>query len=238
MIVEVVVTTLEDALEAAAGGADRLEVCCALSTGGVTPSPSLFLEIKKAVDLPLFVLIRPREGDFIYTEKEMAVILADIEWFKEAGASGIVCGVNTPEGGVDIPKMTCIVDAAGHLPVTFHRAIDVCVDLFESLEEVIDLGCARVLTSGGRKQIDATGVAVIHEMAEIAAEANVIILPGGGVNKGNIQMLLEHPYIIEYHHSAKKQILSPIQTDVFDGNYHCVDKGIVRLENRSLEFGI
>ena len=227
--VEVIATTVHDALEAKAGGADRLEVCCALSTGGLTPSPSLFLEIKKAVDLPLFVLIRPREGDFIYSEKEIDVILADIAWFKNAGASGIVCGVNTPEGGVDIEKMTRIVDAAGDLPVTFHRAIDVCVDPIASLEDVIDLGCARVLTSGGRPKLDMTGIAVVHEMAEIAAEANVIILPGGGINKDNIELLLEHPYIIEYHHSAKKPVTSPIQTDVYESNYHCVDKGRVRL---------
>lgn len=227
--VEVIATTVFDAIEAQAGGADRLEVCTGLSVGGLTPSPSLFLEIKKVVDLPLFVLIRPREGDFIYSEKEMDVILADIEWFKNAGASGIVCGINTPEGGVDIPKMTRVIDAAGDLPVTFHRAIDVCKNPLESLEDIIELGCARVLTSGGRPQLDTTGIAVVHEMAEIAAEANVIILPGGGVNEGNIQLLLDHPYIIEYHHSAKKKVLSALPTDVFESNYHQVDRERVRM---------
>lgn len=230
--VEIVVTTVQDAIEAELGGADRLEICSALSTGGITPSPALFMEIKKAVKIPLFVLIRPREGDFIYTEKEMQVMLADIEWFKQAGAAGIVCGINTVDGGVDVKNMTRIVDAAGELPVTFHRAIDVCHEPLEALEDVIELGCARVLTSGGRPKLDMTGIAMVHEMAEIAAEANVIILPGGGVNEENIQMLLDHPYIIEYHHSAKKQILSPLPTDVFESNYYSVDRGRVRLDSK------
>lgn len=229
--VEIVVTSVEDAIAAEKGGADRLEVCSALSTGGITPSPALFMEIKKSVKIPLFVLIRPREGDFIYTENEIQVMLSDIHWFKQAGAAGIVCGINTNDGGVDIKNMTRIVDAAGELPVTFHRAIDVCHDPLEALDDVIELGCARVLTSGGRPKLDMTGIAVVHEMAEIAAEANVIILPGGGVNKNNIDMLLDHPYIIEYHHSAKKQILSPLPTDVFESNYYRVEETMVRLRD-------
>lgn len=227
--VEIVVTTLAGAIEAEAGGADRLELCSALAGGGVTPSPGLFLEVKKAVKIPVFVLIRPREGDFVYTEADIQTMLRDIRWFRENGADGMVCGANTSEGGVDIPAMERMMEAAEELPVTFHRAIDVCNDPLEALEDVIELGCARVLTSGGRPRIDATAVAVIHEMAERAAEAGVIILPGGGVNASNITLLTDHPYIIEYHHSAKKRVPSETTSDIFDTDHFAVDQSIVRL---------
>lgn len=228
-IVEIVVTSVEDAIAAEKGGADRLEICSALSTGGITPSLALFHAIQKAVSIPLFVLIRPREGDFIYTLQEQHIMEEDIKTFVREGANGIVVGMNTAKGEVDIKAMAKMIDAAGELPVTFHRAIDVCHDPLEALEDVIALGCARVLTSGGRPKLDMTGIAVVHEMAEIAAEANVIILPGGGINTNNIDMLLDHPYIIEYHHSAKKLEQSPLPTDIFESNYYRVDETLVRL---------
>ncbi len=227
--VEIIATSLEDALRAQHGGADRLEVCSALTTGGLTPSLALFEAIRHAVDLPLFVLIRPREGNFVYTDSEYQLMRADVQHFVRAGADGFVCGMNTNAGEVDVEHMTQFVKAAAGKPVTFHRAIDVCRSPLQAVDDVIATGCSRILTSGGRPVIDDAAIAMIHQMADRAAETQVRVVPGGGVNKGNIARLLDNKHIVEYHHSAKMRVASPLQSDCFAMDYFKVDPNLVRL---------
>jgi copper homeostasis protein len=135
--VEIIATRPEDALDALRGGADRLEICSALGTGGITPSLGLFEAIRRSVDLPLFVLMRPREGNFIYSKAELGVLLTDVQRFIDAGADGFVCGMNTADGRVDVPNMRRFVKAANGKPVTFHRAIDVCSDVLGAAWSVL-----------------------------------------------------------------------------------------------------
>ena len=227
--VEIIATRPEDALEALQGGADRLEICSALGTGGITPSIGLFEEIRRSVDIPLFVLMRPREGNFIYSPAELRVLLTDVQRFVDAGADGFVCGMNTADGGIDVTNMRRFVDAANGKPVTFHRAIDVCTNVLEAVDAVAATGCSRILTSGGRKVLDDQGIAMIHRMAERAASFNLRILPGGGVTAHNIAALLANTLITEYHHSAKMRVTSSLQSDCFEMDYFKVDPAVVRL---------
>jgi copper homeostasis protein len=227
--VEIIATRPEDALDAQRGGADRLEICSALGVGGITPSLALYAAIRQSVSMPLFVLIRVREGNFVYSAAERRVMLDDVKRFLDAGADGFVCGMNTPDGGVDVEHMTQFVKAASGKPVTFHRAIDVCRSPLQAVDYVIATGCSRILTSGGLPVIDDAAIAMIHQMADRAAETQVRVVPGGGVNKGNIARLLDNKHIVEYHHSAKMRVASPLQSDCFAMDYFKVDPNLVRL---------
>ncbi len=216
-LIEIVASTLHSCIEAEKGGAGRIELCAALDTAGVTPSLGLFLEVKKHVKIPVFVMIRPREGDFIYTDTEIKVMEADIALFKQHGADGFVFGCLTKEGNVDVALTSRLVEQCEPLPVTFHRAFDLTPDLFEALEDVIEAGCTRILTSGGMSTINPASAAMIQELAE-EAEDRIIIMPGGGVTKEKMSYL-QYDILFEYHHSAREQIQSPHSSDLFEMNY-------------------
>ena len=148
-LVEAAVETLDSALAAERAGADRIELCDNLGEGGTTPDGGLVAAIVERIRLPVFVLIRPRAGDFFYSESEFDVMIRDIELTRTMGSAGIVTGVLDANGGVDVKRTRALVKAAGGLPVTFHRAIDAAADLPVALENAIEAGASRVLTSGG-----------------------------------------------------------------------------------------
>lgn len=203
---EVCVDSVESAINAEKGGACRVELCANLMEGGTSPSIGMLRVMKKHVAIPVYVMIRPRGGDFLYTDLELEVMKTDLENLKEAGADGAVIGLLTRDGGVDIERSRELIDIAKPLPVTFHRAIDMCRDIRQAMEDIIELGCERILTSGGECSA-LEGAPVIAVMIEQAAD-RIIIVPGGGINERNVGRILESTGAKEFHGSARTSVPS------------------------------
>lgn len=187
------------------GGADRLELCSHLIIGGTTPSPIVYKQVKENSDVKVNVLIRPRFGDFLYTEKEMELMCEEIKIFRDLGANGVVIGALTPEGDLDIEKMKRMMDCAGTMDITLHRAFDMTRDPFKTLEEAISLGVNTILTSGQQSDVVA-GKELLKQVYEKAA-GRVDIMAGCGVKKYNIQMLHDYTGIKVFHTTGRKGAL-------------------------------
>lgn len=204
-ILEVCCGSLASALRAVEGGAERIELCSALSLDGLTPSTgTLCLLRSRYPELRIHVLIRPREGDFVYTEDELQLMEADIRAAAAFGATAIVAGALTPESVVDVDATRRLRQAAPQLPFTFHRAFDRVADQAAALEQLIDLGCDRVLTSGGA----ATAEAGIPQISRLVSQAagRITILPGGGVNSTNARRILDSTGATEIHGSCSSRL--------------------------------
>lgn len=198
---EICCDSLTSALAAQAGGADRIELCSALSLDGLTPSAGLLAEVNKHLTIPVFVMIRPRGGDFCYTEDELLVMLADIRLAKELGADGIVSGPLAADGRVDVRRTRQLLAAASPLPFTFHKAFDRTPDLLEALSTLKDLGVDRILTSGGAETALA-GKALLGQLQDRAGD-RLRIMAGGGVRSGNMAELTAMGNLLEFHSSAR-----------------------------------
>lgn len=192
------------AIAARDGGASRIELCSALEVGGVTPSAGLIREARKVEGIALHVLIRPRGGDFLYDESETACMEQDIVTARECGADGVVIGALTAEGEIDIAVCQRLVKAAEGMHVTFHRAFDMCREPLKALEDIIALGCDRVLTSGQASTAQA-GIPLLRQIVEAAA-GRIKIMPGCGVNSDNASEILQATGATEIHASARKSI--------------------------------
>ncbi|SEG16236.1 copper homeostasis protein [Bryocella elongata] len=180
--------SLQACIAASEGGADRIELCTALGVGGVTPPTSLLRAALELTTLPVHVLIRPRNGEFRYSPAEFSLLLTQVEDALGHGAAGVVTGVLDVEGRIDLDRIRKVMVAANGRPVTFHRAFDLTPDLSQSLEQVIDLGCARVLTSGGAADVMA-GLQALRGLTSQAA-GRIRIAAGGGVRLENAASLL------------------------------------------------
>lgn len=202
ILLEIPVFSPGAALEAAVLGADRLELCSSYIEGGLTPGPGLFLYLKKKIEIPIFVMIRPREGDFAYSDAEIEVMQEEIDNFLELGADGFVFGVLNSDGTVHKKACKILVDRAKEKPCTFHRAFDVSSDLMKSLEDVIDCGFKRILTSGGKNSVG-EGLPVIQKLLTEAKD-QIIIMPGGGMKPEFVDPLRKIGYLKEIHASCKK----------------------------------
>lgn len=200
-ILEVCCGDLESVVAAKAGGAQRIELCSALSEGGLTPSAGLIAEALRQGIAKVHVLIRPRNGDFLYTESEVAVMEHDIRAAVAAGADGVVIGALTEDGEIDIPTCRRLVKAAGSASVTFHRAFDLCRNPEKALEEIITLGCDRILTSG-LAQSALAGAERLASLNRLVA-GRIILLAGGGVNPENAREIMNLTGLNELHASAK-----------------------------------
>lgn len=207
-VLEACVDSAESAFAAEAGGADRLELCGDLIVGGTTPSSCLLKEIRKKSDIRIHVLIRPRFGDFCYTEYETNIIEEEIKMFKDAGADGIVTGALCPDGTLDCRKMERFVKAAGGGWVTLHRAFDVCADPYRTLEQAKELGISCILTSG-QKNSALEGKDLLRELQKKAGES-IQILAGGGIGAEVIPTLYQETGITSYHMSGKITLDSPM----------------------------
>ena len=190
------------------GGAARVELCSALGEGGVTPSAGLIRQALKVPGIKVHVLIRPRGGDFIYDEDEIQTMCADIRTAREAGVHGVGIGALTPEGDIDMDACRRMMSEAGDLNVTFHRAFDLCRDPEKAVEEIIALGCNRLLTSGQAS----SAINGVDMLARIASQAGnrLTILAGAGVNAGNAADIMEKAGVHELHASARHTIGSPM----------------------------
>lgn len=197
VVIEAAVESLDTALAAARGGADRLELCANLEVGGTTPSAELLAAVKSRVDIPVFAMIRPRGGSFVYTPAERDAMRRDIASVQAHGADGLVLGLLDERNCIDATAVRDVVGDAGDLPVTFHRAIDETPDLLAALDSLMELGIDRVLTSGGAPTAFA-GAASIRMLVEHAGDA-IRIMAGGGVRAHNAGDLVRLTAVRELH---------------------------------------
>jgi copper homeostasis protein len=196
-LLEISVETLEAALAAERGGTDRIELCEDLSLGGVTPSAELVSTVRAQVRVPIFVMIRPRAGDFVYSDAEFAEMKRSITSAKQSGVEGMVLGILRKDRQVDLLRTRELVELANPLAVTFHRAFDEASDLRQALEEVIQSGAHRILTSGGAKSAP-EGAAVLAELVAAAGD-RMVIVPGAGINAGNVLQVAQQTGAREFH---------------------------------------
>lgn len=216
VLIEICVESIDHVVAAETGGADRIELCHDLSCGGVTPSAELMRSARQQVRTPIHVLIRPRAGDFFYTDPEFETMRRDITVAKEIGLSGIVLGLLDPAGTVDYERTSALVELARPLPVTFHRAFDQCHDLTIALEAVIQTGAKRILTSGGKGSA-MDGLANVAQVLR-AAKERIVIMPGGGIRNVNVERVLRGTGAREIHSSLDGAGIRSSDTAGSDGN--------------------
>lgn len=196
-LLEISVESLEAARAAERGGAARIELCGNLSVGGITPVTEILRAVRGQVRIPIFSMVRPREGDFIYSSAEFAEMKRSIAIAKESGMDGVVLGILTKDHRVDVARTRELVELAKPLPATYHRAFDEAADLHQALEDVIATGAKRILTSGGAKSA-LEGAAVLAELIEAAGE-KIIIVPGAGISGANIREVASRTNAREFH---------------------------------------
>jgi copper homeostasis protein len=206
LLLEVAANSVASACAAQAGGAGRVELCAALELGGLTPSHATIALARERLRIPLYVLIRPRAGDFLYDDLECEAMRRDIETCAALGCDGVVLGVLDADGGVDVFRCRALMEAAGSMGITFHRAFDLTRDPGRSLEDVAMLGCERVLTSGGRTSA-MEGAESIRELV-IRAAGRLSVMPGAGVDADNLAALAAATGAREFHASARRQLPS------------------------------
>lgn len=205
MLLEICANSLQSAINAQKAGAQRIELCENLEQGGTTPSYGLLSLARKHLNIKINVLIRPRSGDFFYTDIEYQVIKEDIKVAKQLGADGIVCGILTPSGDVDVERTKELVELSKPLSFTFHRAFDFSNDPFKALEDVISTGAGTILTSG-QQPTAIQGIHLIWDLVK-SAKGRITIMPGSGVNADNIEYLIETG-ATEFHMSGTSAVES------------------------------
>lgn len=200
-IIEIATSDYLTTASAVKGGADRIELCANLAEGGTTPSYGTIRHCREAFDVSLYPIIRPRGGDFLYTTDEFAVMLEEVKLCKQLGCDGVVIGLLNADGTIDIKRTAALITTAYPLGVTFHRAFDRCANPFEALEQLVEIGCERILTSG-QQPAAPDGVELIAELNRLAGH-RITIMPGSGVRKENIKMLAEKTGCTEFHSSLR-----------------------------------
>ncbi|MES2849600.1 MAG: copper homeostasis protein CutC [Bacteroidota bacterium] len=208
-MLEIIGFNIESCRIAQSAGANRIELCDSPGEGGTTPSYGFIKAARKLLKIPLYVMIRPRGGDFLYTDAEFDIMKTDIKICKELGCDGVVIGILNPDGSVDKKRMAQLVEIAYPMAVTFHRAFDRCSNPFEALEHIIAIGCERILTSGQHKTA-MEGAALISDLIK-QADDRIIIMSGSGVNSSNIIELAEKTGATEFHTSARALVNSKME---------------------------
>ena len=223
--IEICANSVESAIKAQEGGAYRVELCAGIPEGGTTPP---FGDMRMARQMlhqtKLHVIIRPRGGDFLYSPLEQEIMLHAIKVARQLGADGVVFGCLTAEGDVDMAAMKKLMNAVGDMNVTFHRAFDMCKDPFKALEQIIELGCTRILTSGQESNA-VKGIPLLKELVK-QADGRIIIMPGCGVNPGNIKQIAEETNATEFHFSGR----SSYESDMIFRNPKVSMGGTVKIE--------
>lgn len=205
---EVCVDSVESAMEAAKGGAHRLELCSNLVIGGTTPDQALFEKVREAADIRIHVLIRPRYGDFLYTENEFGIIARNVELYRHLGADGVVVGCLLPDGSLDTERLKVLRELAGPMHMTLHRAFDMCRDPYEALEQGKALGIQTILTSGQRGNCMEGRELIAGLVKECGREME--IMAGGGVDAEVIRQMIPATGAASYHMSGKVVLDSPM----------------------------
>lgn len=207
-MIEICTFSLASSLVAQQGGADRIELCGGMAEGGTTPSAGLIKLVREQLAIKVYVMIRPRGGDFCYSPTEFEVMKEDIRIAKNRGVDGVVFGILLPSGKVDVARTRELVELAKPMGVTFHRAFDMAIEPFEALEAVIDCGCERILTSGQRR----TALEGKEVLAQLVQKANhrIEIMAGSGVNEANAEELIVCG-VDSLHLTAKAKHNSPME---------------------------
>lgn len=205
-IIEIATSDFLTTQSAVEGGADRIELCANLAEGGTTPSYGHIKKCRETFDVLIYPIIRPRGGDFLFNDEEFDIMLQDVRLCKQLGCDGVVIGLLNRDGSIDKKRSSQLVEAAYPLGVTFHRAFDRCRDPFEALQELVEIGCERILTSGQRPA--APDAAELIAQLNKAADDRIIIMPGSGVRKENIRQLAEQTGCVEFHSSLRGKIAS------------------------------
>jgi copper homeostasis protein len=208
-VIEIATSDFASSQEAARGGADRIELCNNLAEGGTTQSEAVIRLCREKLQLQLFPIIRPRGGDFLYTDEEFRIMMEDIELCKELNCDGVVIGLLKPGGEINVERTSRLVNLAYPMEVTFHRAFDRCRDPFEALEQLIQIGCTRILTSG-QKPTAIEGMQLIEELIKKADE-RIIIMPGSGIRKENVAVVASKTGATELHSSLRTKIKSKME---------------------------
>jgi copper homeostasis protein len=200
-VLEICVESVDHGVAAERGGAQRIELCSDLSSGGITPSAELMRAARRHVNIPIHILIRPRAGDFSYSDHELEIMRNDIQAAKQFGMDGVVLGILHKSARVDIERTRTLVELAHPLAVTFHRAFDASENLETSLEEVIQTGASRILTSGGQaRAVD--GLSTLARLAQ-AARGRILLMPCGGINSENVVRIVQTTLVQEVHSSVR-----------------------------------
>ena len=207
--IEIATTDFITTQSAVEGGADRIELCAALSEGGTTPSHGMIKVCREKFDVELFPIIRPRSGDFLFRDEEFQIMMHDVLLCKQVGCDGVVIGLLNKDGSIDIRRTTKLIQAAYPMEVTFHRAFDRCREPFEALEQLIEVGCSSILTSG-QQPAAPQGIELIGQLIK-AANQRIIVMPGSGVRKENIKELAVKTGAVEFHSSLRSKQKSHMQ---------------------------
>ena len=208
-ILEVCVDSVQSAVAAQKGGADRVELCSALVIGGLSPSAAMFRQVRENTDLKIRVLLRPRFGDFCYDEYEFRTLKEEVEQFRGLGADGVVIGILKPDGTLNMEQMEELVKAAKGIGITMHRAFDVCRDPYEALEQCVSLGIDTILTSG-QKSSAWEGRERLSELVR-QADGRIDILAGAGIGPESIRELADYTGVCSFHMSGKKVLDSQME---------------------------
>ena len=206
IILEICADSVESALAAEAGGANRIELCSNLLEGGVTPSSGLIATVRDRISIGLCVMIRPRGGDFCYSTDEFEAMEQDVLTAKQLSADGIVFGILNEDGQIDLQRTRHLVDIARPLKVTFHRAFDMSDDLRKAIEDVVTAGVDRVLTSGGEQTVE-SGIETVTKLMR-AANDRVVIMAGGGITRTNVRSIIAKTGVREIHASVRVSVPS------------------------------
>lgn len=206
---EVIAFDIASCKLAAVNGATRIELCANPNDGGTTPSYGMIELARKSTQLQLFPIIRPRGGDFLYSKEEVEIMISDVRTCKKLGADGVVIGLLNKNGEIDLDNCERLIDAADDMDITFHRAFDRVKDPFKSLEQIIKLGCKRILTSGLHPTVD-EGINTLRSLVEKASD-RIIIMPGSGVRSGNIIDIAKKTGAFAFHSSARNTVFSEME---------------------------
>ncbi|GAA4442786.1 copper homeostasis protein CutC [Pontibacter saemangeumensis] len=206
LALEICIDSVASALAAERGGAQRVELCDYLVGGGTTPSAGMIAVVRRHIQISLHVLIRPRRGDFLYSEEEFEVMKRDIAVCRELGADGVVIGMLKADGTIDMDRTRELIALAQPLSVTFHRAFDLTPDPYKALDDLLQLEVQRLLTSG-QQETALQGVDLIRELQE-RAKGKLIIMPGSGVNPGNVREIIARTGVNEVHASVRRKVES------------------------------
>jgi len=221
---EIAVFSVQSALDAIQAGAHRIELCENPNEGGTTPSYGSLLAMSKQQTVPVFPIIRPRGGDFLYTDMEFQIMKQDVIVAKELGFKGVVIGLLNSDGRIDKIRTAELVSLAKPMQVTFHRAFDRCVDPIQGLEDIIETGCHRILTSGQVPNV-ANALPLIKQLVD-QANGRIIIMPGSGVRANNINEILMQTGVVEIHSSARKNNPSKMEFNVTSMNENLQNTGV------------
>ena len=224
IVLELAVFSVEAALAAIKAGAHRIEFCENPSEGGTTPSYGSLKTLISKTDIPIFPIIRPRGGDFLYSDAEFESIKSDLLLVKELGYPGAVIGLLNEDGSIDIKRTKELVKLAAPMEITFHRAFDRCNDPFKGVEDIIATGCKRILTSGQVPNVS-DALALVKELVDKAA-GRIIILPGSGVRANNARKIIDATGAREIHSSARKAIASVMKYNAPTMNEQMISMGV------------